>query len=261
VLSSSGIKVFRGAVLLAGLLLLAACVTTEEHVFTEKPSPEKARTQRVELARQYIGERNWADAKRNLKIAYEIDPKDPEVHEAYALLYQSTGEFELAEGHFKSALRYDKKFSRARNNYAVFLYGQERYREAEEQLELVVKDGLYTGRPNAFTNLGLCRLQLDDTVGAEEAFRRALTMDRSNSTAWLEVAHLRFEAGDIEEAGQYYGTYQIITRPQSARGLLLGIRIAQATGDRDAEGSYALALSNMYPKSPEYEAYRQENED
>jgi len=239
------------------LLVLAACVTTQEHVFTEAPSPAKAMTQRVELARQYIGERNWADAKRNLKIAYDIDPKDPEVHEAYALLYQSTGEPELAEEHFLMALRHDKGFSRARNNYAAFLYGQARYEEAETQLELVVKDGLYTGRPSAFTNLGLCRVQLGDSAGAEEAFKRALTMDRNNGLAWLEVAQLRFAAGDIEAASEYYGTYQIISRPQSARGLWLGIRLAQATGDRDAEGSYALALSNMYPKSAEYQAYRQ----
>ena len=54
--------------------LLGGCVTTTETVFTEKASPEKALERRVELARQYIGERNWADAKRNLKLAYDIDP-------------------------------------------------------------------------------------------------------------------------------------------------------------------------------------------
>lgn len=255
------ITIMRIPALLLGLFVLVGCITTEEHVFTEEPSPDKALDQRVDLARQYIGERNWADAKRNLKLAYEIDPKDPQVHEAYALLYQSTGESELAEEHFKTAISHDKQFSRARNNYAAFLYGQERYEEAEQQLEYVVKDGLYAGRPNAFVNLGVCRLQLSDPEGAEEAFTRALTMDRANSLAWLEVAHIRFEAGDLEGAGQYYETYQIITRPQSARGLWLGIRLAQASGDRDAEGSYALALSNLYPKSPEYQAYLQAQTD
>ena len=46
-----------------------------------------------------------------------------------------------------------------------------------------------------------------------------------------------------------------MVRQQSARGLLLGIRIAQARGDADAEASYALALSSRFPNSDEYGAY------
>ncbi len=235
--------------------VLGGCVTTTETVFTEKASPEKALERRVELARQYIGERNWADAKRNLKLAYDIDPDNAEVHEAFALVYQSTGEFELAEEHFKTAIKLDKNFSRARNNYAAFLYAQERYSEAEQQLEVVTRDSLYPGRPNAFVNLGLCRLQLFETQEAEEAFMRALTMDRTNAIALLEIAQLRFDRDDFEMAQQYYDTYRSVVRQQSARGLWLGIRLARARGDRDAEGSYILALSNLYPDSAEYQAY------
>ena len=45
---------------------------------------------------------------------------------------------------------------------------------AAKQLEIVVKDSLYTGRPLAFVNLGLCRVQLFDPEGAEAAFVRCL---------------------------------------------------------------------------------------
>jgi type IV pilus assembly protein PilF len=241
-------------------LLASACVTTTETVFTEKASPEKALERRVELARNYVGQRDWENAKRNLKLAYEIDPDNAEVHEAFALVYQSTGEFELAEESYKTAIRLDKGFSRARNNYAAFLYSQERYEEAEQQLEYVVRDTLYEGRPRAFVNLGLCRQQLFDSQGAEEAFLRALTMDRTNRIALLEVAEIRFDAGDLDNAGRYYDTYRSVARTQSARGLWLGIRIARATGDRDAEGSYGLALSNMYPESAEYQSYKRSDD-
>ena len=92
--------------MMVALLLVSAtgCVTTNETVFTGEASPQKVMEQRVALARQYIGEGNWADAKRNLSIAYEIDPQAPEVHEAFALVYQSTGETELAEESFKRAI-------------------------------------------------------------------------------------------------------------------------------------------------------------
>ncbi len=241
---------------LLAALLLAGCVTETETVFTEPPAPDKALERRVGLARKYIGEGNWDDAKRNLALAADIDPDNAEVHEAFALVYQSTGEFELAEENFQRAIRLDRKFSRARNNYAAFLFSQGRYREAEEQLEFVVSDSLYEARPQAFINLGLCRLKLFDAPGAEEAFARSLTMERNNPIALLELAILRFDAADYDTATQYYQRYRSMVRQQSARGLWLGLRLARARGDRDAEGSYALALRNLYPESPEYQAYQ-----
>lgn len=225
-------------------LLITACVSTTDTVFTEKADPEKALERRVELARQYIGEGDWENAKRNLRMASEIDPNNPEVYEAFALVYQSTGEYELAEDNFQAAIKLDKKFSRARNNYAAFLYSQSRFKEAESQLKYVVRDTLYKGRPRAFVNLGLCRVQLFDSQGAEEAFKRALTMDRRNAIALLELASLRFDAEDHLDAARYYDTYRSVVRQQSARGLWLGIRLSRAMGNRDAEGSYSLALRN-----------------
>lgn len=234
---------------------LNACVTSTESVFTDEASPEKTLERRVELARQYIGEGNWEDAKRNLKIASEIDPRNAEVHEAFALVYQSTGEFELAEQSFETAIKLNRNFSRARNNYAAFLFSQERYKDAEVQLDYVVKDTLYAARPRAYVNLGLCRLQLFNPQGAEEAFVRALSMDRTNAIAMLEVAQLRFDAKDWTSAYRYYESYRRVVRQQSARALWLGIRIAREQGDLNAEGSYVLALSNRYPDSAEYQAY------
>ncbi|WP_235898551.1 type IV pilus biogenesis/stability protein PilW [Parahaliea maris] len=247
---------WRSAALLLALAL-GGCVTQTETVFTDPPEPEKALQQRVELARKYIGEGDWENAKRNLKQAAKIDPDNAEVHEAFALVYQSTGETELAEENFKKAIRIDRSFSRARNNYAAFLYSQGEYKAAEEQLQEVVKDSLYNARPQAFVNLGLCRLQLEDTAGAQQAFERALTMDRTNRVALLEVAELRFQAGDVDGAERYYGVYRTAVRQQSARGLWLGVRLAQARGDLNAEGSYSMALRNLYPESAEYKAYEQ----
>jgi type IV pilus assembly protein PilF len=235
---------------------LGGCITTTEGGFTEEASPSKALDKRVALARQYIGEGNWEAAKRNLQLADEIDANNPQVYEAFALVYQSTGEYELAEENFKKAISLDKNFSRCRNNYAAFLYSQQRYQEAEEQLDYVVSDTLYSGRPNAFVNLGLCRLKLFDTQGAEEAFVRALAMDRTNPIALYELARIRYEAQDYPTANKYYDTYRTVVRKQSAAGLLLGIQLAKADGDRDSEASYALALRNLYPKSAEYQAYK-----
>ncbi|MFT4518289.1 MAG: type IV pilus assembly protein PilF [Halioglobus sp.] len=236
--------------------LLGACVTTTEGGFTEKASPEKALERRVSLARQYIGEGNWDYAKRNLLMAYEIDPDDAQVHEVFALLYQRTGEFELAEENFEKSIRLDRGCSRCRNNYAAFLYSQGEYEKAESQLELVVADSLYTGRARAFVNLGLCRKRLENIEGAEQAFSRALAMERTNQIALLEMAQMRYDADDLVEANKFYDIYHRVARQQSARGLFLGIRLAQEKGDVDAEASFGLALRNRFPDSEQYKLYK-----
>lgn len=255
-IAPSRVGLLKYTALVTLLLLHSACVTHTESVYTDPPSPQVALEKRVALARQYIGEGNWDDAKRNLKAAAHIDPNNAEVHEAFALVFQSTGEQELAEESFKKAIRLDRKLSRARNNYAAFLFSQSRFEEAEKQLEQVIKDPLYSARPQAFINLGLCRLQLADRRGAQQAFERALLMERNSRIALLELAILRFEDGDYQAAEAYYATYRREVRQQSARGLWLGIRLAQHSGDHDAESSYVLALSNIYPKSAEYQAYK-----
>lgn len=237
--------------------LLGGCITTTTGGFTEDASPEKALDERLSLAREYLGKGNWEAAKRNLQLAADIDANNPEVYEAYGLLYQSTGEYELADDNYRKAITKDNKnISRARNNYAAFLYTQERYEDAQKQLNEVVKDTLYASRPNAFVNLGMCRLKLFDTQGAEEAFVRALAMDRTNQVALVEVAQIRFDAGDYASASQFYATYRAVARQQTARALLLGTRLARVEGDRDSEASYALALSSRFPNSAEYEAYK-----
>jgi type IV pilus assembly protein PilF len=80
-------------------------------------------------------------------------------------------------------------------------------------------------------------------------------MDRRNPEALLGVGFLRLEAGDTHEAARYHGTYRTVSPQQLPRGLLLGLELADPTGDQDPLGSYELALRNLYPASLEYRAW------
>ena len=176
---------------------------------------------------------------------------DPDV----ALVYQSTGEFEMAENQFRAAIKAEPTLPRARNTCGAFLYSEGRFIEAEREFYRVTEDTLCSGRPMAFVNLGLCRLQLEDSPGAKASLTRALSIDRRNPVALLEMGFLRVEAGDTNEAARYHGTYRTVSPQQSPRGLLLGLEIADQTGDRDALSSYELALRNLYPDSAEYRVW------
>ena len=243
----------------AVLVCAAGCVTRESRVFTGEASPEAALQARVQLARSYIGEGNWEHAKRNLRQAAAIDPDSPEVHEAFALVHQSAGEHRAAEASFRRALQARRDFSRARNNYAAFLFSQGRLREAERELEIVVADALYESRPQAFINLGLCRAQLGELKGAKQAFNRALALGPPSPRALLELAHIEYTLGENRAAGRHLDDYRALSReagqPPTSRALWLGIRLAARLEDADAEASRVLALRNLYPESTEYRLY------
>ena len=87
------------------LILMAGCVTEYSGGTQMSSDPDAALDKRVALARQYIGVGDWENAKRNLELAQEVDPNNAEVFEAFALVYQSTGEFEMAEYQFRAALK------------------------------------------------------------------------------------------------------------------------------------------------------------
>ncbi len=234
---------------------LASCVTHQEGVFTKKDD-KKAVEYSVQLARAYTQEKNWEQAKVHLKNALEIDSKNGEVHEALAMVFQNTGEFELAEEHYKKALIYGKDLSQIRLNYAIFLMSKEKYKESEDLLEKVVADTLYSRRDEAFIRLGYCQVKLEKFADAEKSFERAYLMNRDNLVAVFELANVYYELGDFPKSQLFYDAFRQKSSNQSARSLWLGIRLADKFDDKNALSSYTLALKNLYPKSAEYLQYK-----
>ncbi len=234
---------------------LSGCVSTHSNVFSSQKSSQEAISAQVQLAREYMGRGNWELAKRKLKTAHDMDPEAPEVHEAMALVSQNTGEYELAEFHFKRALSLQKDFTRARNNYAAFLFARDRIAESCDQLDQVVSDALYTSRAHGFYNLALCRKALGEDAAAEEALLRVVAMDEAHTAASLELSNLYFEREDLQSAVRYYEMYKRRVRVQTARALWLGIKLSDGLRDYDAMASQVLALRNLYPQSAEFAEY------
>ncbi|WP_019528926.1 type IV pilus biogenesis/stability protein PilW [Dasania marina] len=240
-------------------LSLLGCVTTETGMFTEKTDDRKALEYSVQLAKRYISERKWEQAKRHLKTALDLDEDSAEVHEALALVFQNTGEFERAEKHFKESIDLDGGLSRARLNYGSFLFTMQRYDEAAEQLEVVVKDTLYERRQTAYINLGRSYYSLQRYEDAEKSFRTAYLMsDRHSSALILQMADVYYRLEQYALSQRYYDHYGSKVSSKSAIALLLGARLAKQFDDKNAISSYGLALKNLYPRSQQYLDYKQE---
>lgn len=246
----------RGASFLLITMIMSACVTTERGGVGDRVEKSKALKDTVQLARVYISEGKWEAAKKHLRTALEFDDSNAEIYEAMALVFENTGEVDLAERHYKQSIGLNSKAARVRNNYAAFLYKQKRYNEAVNQLEEVVTDTLYSKRSSAFVNLGRSYIQLKELEKARDAFRRAYLMNRKDIPLTFELADVHFQLEEYPISQQYYDAYRKQVSQQPARALWLGIRLAEKFDNKDAMSSYSMALRNMYPTSFEFLAYQ-----
>ncbi len=223
------------------ILLLLGCSTQSQQSVSDIRKSVHSYTQ---LGFAYLERGNIERAKRAFIKALDFDEKAYDAVHGMALIYQKEGEFVLAEEYFKKALSTRDLFSVARNNYAAFLYSQQRYTEACYQLQITVEDTLYINRRLAFENLGLCQLQLNQVAQAETSFKRALQLDRNSARALLELASIKDMQNYPQSAWGYLKKHLKVAKA-SGRSLMLGIRLADQLGKNAERSRYLLELSRL----------------
>ncbi|MGK0440469.1 MAG: type IV pilus assembly protein PilF [Pseudohongiellaceae bacterium] len=250
----------RGVLILVGLsLVLTGCVTTETGVFTKKTNETKALGHTVQLAKRYMSERKWEQAKRHLKIALEMDDESAAVHEAMALVFQNTGELDRAEIHYKKSLNLDPSLSRVRLNYGAYLYNSKHFNEAVKELNIVVQDSLYERRYVAYINLGRSYYALLRYAEAEKSLNTAYLMrSRHHPALFMKMAEVYYNLGQYPKSQEFFDRYNTQVKSKSAVALLLGARLAKQFDDKNAISSYGLALKNLFPRTQQYLDYQQE---
>ncbi|MGE0625413.1 MAG: type IV pilus biogenesis/stability protein PilW [Pseudomonadales bacterium] len=246
----SRISVRMGVAVLGVLLLSSGCVT-ESTGGLPKPATASQRVQaQLDLARGYLEQGATDRARTALNKALEIDSKSVEAYVLLGVLNAAESDYGLAEKHFRTALGINPKDAMALNNYASFLYARKRYDEAVRYLRVLVQDPGYRARSQAYENLGLAELKVNDVQAAKESFTRALQLSFTQPISNLELAQIAFDDGDIKAAATHYDAFRAQAQ-QSARSLCLGMKIASRQGDTDRMASYALAMNNLYPNARE----------
>lgn len=240
--------------------LLTACVTEGG-----KPDPLKsdegrdaARDAYIQLGIGYLQGGDASRAKRPLQKALELDPSNADAHAALAVAFQIEMEPELAEQEYKKALSNSDGDSRIRNNYGSFLFEQGRYQDAYEAYSVAASDNMYAERAKVFGNLGRTAQKLNKPQLAKQHFEKSLRLSRNQPEVLFELAQISFDEKMYVPARDYYQRYSKMVNEQDARGLLLGIRLANIFDDRDTAASYGLQLKRLYPGSPEYRQYQSE---
>ena len=252
--------VYRLCLFVLAVLLLAGCVTTASGGFNPEASDEEALDDYIQLAVAYYEANDMARARRHINNALAIDARNSEVHNILALVHQREGDLDLADEVFRQSIRFDTSNSRARNNYAAFLFEQQRYQDAYDQLERVANDTTYEGRAIAFENLGRSALRLGNIEDAANAFQRALQLNANLYVSTLELAQIRFDQSDYVAArglyNQYLTTKDFYSIPHTPRSLWVGIQVEGHYQNKDVVDGYVRLLTALYQDSPEFQLYQ-----
>ena len=246
--------IIRAGLFLFFSAMLSACVSSSNNSpLRSEEGRIQARDAYIQLGLGYVQQGVPEQAKAPLKKALEIDSQSADAHAALALVFQQELEPELADQHYRKALAQGKN-SRIDNNYGGFLYDQGDYQAAYQQFNAAAQDTMYTERSRVFENMGLTALRLNDRALALEHFERALRLNIQQPRALLETAWLLHERQDYILAQRYYKAFTQLSE-QSARSLLLGVRLANIFQKRNQATILGLQLKRLYPASAEYKQY------
>jgi type IV pilus assembly protein PilF len=202
----------------------------------------------VELAAEYMRQGQLAPALQNARKGVLVAPKNPSAHNMLALVHQQLGENELAERHFREAVKLDPQDPFANNAFGSFLCGQKRYSEAQGYFDAAVANPLNPEPWIPLANAGLCAYQQNKLDEAEDFLRRALRANPRLAPALLRMGEISYGQGNYLSARAYLQRYLEVA-PHTAETLWLGIRTERQLGDMDQVASYELLLRSKFPDS------------
>jgi len=240
----------------AGILLLTACSSAPEKAReyaggAETNTQERARIH-TELGAGYYAQNQLSIALEEFKEAIRIEPTYAYAYNGLGLVYAALKEDAKADANFKKSLQLEPGNSESHNNYGSFLCSRNRIDESIRQFMEAVSNPLYTTPGMAYMNAGFCSLRKNDEKNAEIYLEKAIAAQPILHQAAYQLALLQFNHGQIGIASNTL--QKALSSDPTPETLWLGIRIARALTDRDAEASYALQLRKKYPDSEQTKA-------
>jgi type IV pilus assembly protein PilF len=259
----------RIAMMLACLLTAACTGLTTGSMFSNSATADRSESDQpsltairnkakahVELGTAYMdGNLGAALDESRVAVAYDktYAPGYLLMGQVYALLEQ----YPQALSAFEEAVSLAPGDPEVNNAYGWFLCNRNRQKEGAARLEQAARNPYYRTPGRAWTNLGLCNLQIKDDVAAEVAFVRADQADPDNLQAKYHIAAISYRNGNLLRAREYANELNRVPERQTVETVWLGLRIEHKLGNREGEQKYANQLARNFPASNENQAYQQ----
>lgn len=250
--------IFRVLFVLTALVFLAACAGTG----SKQGDNDGLRPQsevNTALGREYMNRGQYEVALEKLKKAASLDPSYAPAQTMLALLYERIGDRDLAEKHYRRALKLAPDNGDVNNNFGVFLCQTNRAGDAERYFLKAVKDPFYRTPAVVFANAGSCELQQGNLDKAENYLRQSLEYDAEFADALLAMANVSLMKKAYFRARAFLQRYEGAGR-ETAESLFLGIRIESSLQNEQGARKYTDALLVGFPESRQAKEVRAEAE-
>lgn len=230
-------------------LMLTGCAGGAVDEFAYNP---KAAEANAELGKSYLQRGDYEIAMGKLRKALKYNAESVNANHYIAELYRRLDKMEDADRHYKRAISYSVNDSALYNNYGVYLCGEKRVDEALLQFDNVLKDPVYRFPELVYENMGLCMLQNGRTDKAEESLRKAISVNPKLPSSLFELSKISLQRDRLFSARAFINRHLEVAGP-SAENLWLAIEIETKLNDTTAVTNYRAQLMQKFPLSEEAE--------
>lgn len=242
-------------IMLFSLLLLTACAGQQSSDSDRSNNREKAAETNTQLGIEYMNRGQYEVALGKLKKALRADPGYAPAHTVTAVLYERIGEDALAGKHYQKAFDSAPSNGDVNNNLGVYLCKSGKSKKAMEHFDRALDDPFYRSPPVALTNAGSCALNANDPVMADDYLRRALKLAPDFPDALITMTKLNFQQKDYLKTRAFLQRYEAVAQ-HDAESLLLAYRVETATNDQRSANKYKLLLEAHFPDSEQTQEVR-----
>ncbi len=240
----------RLIVLILMAVFISGCASQQEQDSYDESNTRKAVESNTSLGLEYMNRGQYEVALGKLKKAIREDPDYAPAQTVIAVLYETIGEQELAGKHYKKAYEAAPKDGDVNNNYGVYLCKTGKQDQAIQHFLKALDDPFYSTPAIALTNAGSCALRNGNFTQADEYLRRALKIEPDFPDALMNMSRLSFEQQEYLQARAFMQRYETAAT-HVAETLLLAFRIEMASGNSRAANKYKLMLESYFPESEE----------
>lgn len=235
------------AVIVAGAFL-GACASQQPKDPYDETETQKAVISNTSLGLEYMNRGQYEVALGKLKKAVKQDPNYAPAQTVLAVLYERIGEQDLAGRHYKKAYEASPKDGDVNNNYGVYLCKTGKPDQAIRHFLTALDDPFYSSPSIALSNAGSCALSSGDYASADEFLRRALKLEPDQPDALMNMAKMSFEQKNYLSARAFMQRYEAVGE-HGAETLLLAYKIEVASNNAKAANTYKLMLEHNFPDS------------
>ena len=235
-------------VLLTVLMLIGGCASKQANESSKEDNRLKAAESNTSLGLEYMNRGQYEVALGKLKKAIREKPDYAPAHTVLAVLYERIGEMELAGQHYQEAYKSDPEDGDVNNNYGVYLCQTGKPDVAMEHFQIALEDPFYSSPAIALANAGSCALGANNFDDADEYLRAALQIEPELPDALVTMARLKFVQKDLLRSRAFMQRYEAVAN-HNADSLLLAYRIEIASQNQKVAARYLQILESSFPES------------